>query len=70
MLSGDLTIHGVTRRVSVPLDVQLTGATIEVVGALTFNWDLFGIKAPNLAYVTVESTATLEFRLLFAHATA
>ena len=67
---GDLTIHGATKRVSIPVEAQVNGGRIEVVGSLTFNWDLFEITAPNLSYVTVESTATLEFQLLFAYAGA
>ncbi len=66
-VAGELTLHGVTRPVTIPLDVQLNGSQIEVVSSLTFGWALFEIEPPNLSYVTVEDSATLEFRLLFEH---
>jgi hypothetical protein len=66
-VAGDLTLHGMTRPVTIPLDVQPVGGQIEGVGSLTFAWPLSEIEPPNLSYVTVEDTATLEFRLLFAH---
>jgi len=62
--TGDLTIHGVTRRVTIPLQVQMNGERAEVVGSLTFPMSDFGITPPNVAnFVTVESEATLEFQL-------
>ncbi|MEW6155261.1 MAG: YceI family protein [Actinomycetota bacterium] len=64
--TGDLTIHGVTKRVTIPLDAQLTGARIEVVGSLRFPFSDFGMSPPNIAgFVTVDEEATLEFQLFF-----
>ena len=61
---GDLTIHGVTRRVTIPLQVQMNGDRAEVVGSHTFPMSDFGITPPNVAnFVTVEPEATLEFQL-------
>jgi len=65
-VTGDLTIHGVTKRVTIPLDAQVTGGRIEVVGSLTFPFSDFGMTPPNIAgFVTVENNATLEFQLFF-----
>lgn len=64
---GDLTIHGVTQRVAIPIHAQHTGGRIEVVGNLAFPWDYFGMKQPNLSYVTVEADPTLEFQVFFDH---
>ena len=64
---GDLTIHGVTRPVSIPLHAQHAVGRIEIVGSLTFPWDYFEMKRPNLSYVTVEAEPTLEFRVFFDH---
>jgi polyisoprenoid-binding protein YceI len=64
---GDLTIHGVTRPVSIPLHAQHAAGRIEIVGSLTFPWDYFGMKQPNLSYVTVEADPTLEFQVFFEH---
>lgn len=65
-VTGDLTVHGVTKRVTIPLDAQLNGGRIEVVGSLSFPFSDFGMTAPNIGgFVTVENTATLEFQLFF-----
>jgi polyisoprenoid-binding protein YceI len=62
---GDLTIHGVTKRVTIPLEVKANGDRIEVVGSLTFPFSDFGMEAPNVGgVVTVESNPTLEFKLV------
>jgi polyisoprenoid-binding protein YceI len=66
-VTGDLTLHGVTKRVTIPLDVQLTGAQGQVVGSLKFPFSDFGMTPPSVGgFVTVESDATLEFKLLLA----
>ncbi|MGH9225591.1 MAG: YceI family protein, partial [Acidimicrobiales bacterium] len=65
-VTGDLTIHGVTKRVTIPLDTQINSGRIEVVGSLTFPFSDFGMSPPSIAgIVTVESNATLEFQLFF-----
>jgi polyisoprenoid-binding protein YceI len=65
--TGDMTIHGVTKSVTIPLQTQLTGSQIELVGSLTFPMSDFGIDPPTIAgIVDVESDATLEFQLFLA----
>jgi polyisoprenoid-binding protein YceI len=62
--TGDLTLHGVTKNVTIPLEVRQSGATVEAVGSLTFPWGDFGMTAPSVAgFVNVEDEATLEFDL-------
>ncbi|MFP5319366.1 MAG: YceI family protein [Acidimicrobiia bacterium] len=64
---GDLTIHGVTKRVTIPIEGQLLGDRIELVGALEFPMSDFGISPPNIAgFVTVEPDVTLEFKLVLS----
>jgi polyisoprenoid-binding protein YceI len=61
---GDLTLHGVTKRVTIPLDVQRDGAQIKVVGSYQFGWSDFGMTAPSLPpFVSVTGNPTLEFEL-------
>ncbi len=61
---GDLTIHGVTKRVTIPIEAQLTGDRIELVGSYKFPMSDFAIDPPNVANVaTVEPEATLEFQI-------
>ena len=66
-VAGDLTIHGVTRPVTIPMDVRASGAVVEAAGALTFPFSDFGMDPPNIGgFVTVESDPTLEFKLVLA----
>jgi polyisoprenoid-binding protein YceI len=65
LVRGELTLHGVTRTVEVPVQAGFDGGRIEVVGALSFPWALFDMERPNLSYVTVEADPTMEFQLFF-----
>jgi polyisoprenoid-binding protein YceI len=67
-LRGALTIHGTTKTVTIPTEARLTGSQIEVVGSITFPWGEFNMQAPNVGgFVTVDSTATMEFDLFLQH---
>jgi len=66
---GDLTIHGVTKRVTIPLDVRVTGGKGELVGSLEFPMSDFKIIPPSIAgIVSVDPDATLEFKLILEKA--
>jgi polyisoprenoid-binding protein YceI len=66
---GDLTIHGVTKRVTIPLDVRVAGGKGELVGSLGFPMSDFNITPPNVGgFVTVDPDATLEFKLILEKA--
>jgi polyisoprenoid-binding protein YceI len=66
---GDLTIHGVTKRVTIPLDVRVIGGKGELVGSLGFPMSDFNINPPNIGgFVTVDPDATLEFKLILEKA--
>ena len=66
-LEGDLTLHGVTKKVSIPLQVQRDGAQIKLVGSYQFPWSDFGMTAPSLPpFVSVTGNPTLEFSLLMS----
>jgi polyisoprenoid-binding protein YceI len=66
---GKLTIHGTTRTETIPLDAQLSGSQIQVVGSITFPWSDFGMQAPSVGgFVRVTDQATMEFRLNLQHA--
>ena len=65
--TGDLTIHGVTKSVTIPIDARLTGSKIELVGTITFPFSQFGMTPPSIGgFVTVQKNATMEFQLLLA----
>ena len=61
---GDLTIHGVTRAVTVPIDGQLTGGTVVVVGRIEISFEDYDIDKPEaLRVLSVEDTGEMEFQL-------
>ncbi len=65
---GDLTIHGTTRSVTVPMEARLSGARVEVAGSVTFPFSEFGMTPPSIAnFVTVQDNATMEFDVVLQH---
>ncbi|MGH9012063.1 MAG: YceI family protein [Acidimicrobiia bacterium] len=59
---GDMTLHGVTKKVSIPLQVQRNGDQIRIVGNYDFAWDDFAMTAPSVAgFVSVTGNPKLEF---------
>ena len=66
-LAGDLTIHGVTKAVTIAGKAQLNGDRILIVASLTFPFSDFGMSPPNIAgFVSVQDDATLEVLLSLA----
>ena len=67
--TGDLTIKGVTKSVQIPLQAQLTGNTIVVVGSLDVVFSDFGITAPTAPVVlSVDDHGQIELQLFFSRA--
>jgi len=67
--TGDLTIHGVTTPVTLPLEAQLVGDTIVVVGSLDIALSTYGVEAPSAPIVvSVSDQAQIELQLFFAQA--
>jgi polyisoprenoid-binding protein YceI len=63
---GDLTLHGVTRRVSIDLQGQRTRGLVVVVGSLEIRFADYGIAPPRAASVlSVEDRGILELQLVF-----
>ena len=61
---GDLMLHGVTKKVSIPLQVQRDGAQIKIVGSYQFDWSDFSMSAPSIQpFVSVTGRPLLEFEL-------
>ncbi len=64
-LTGDLKIHGVTRRVTIDGQARLAGDRIEIVASLTFPFTDFEMTPPDIAgFVQVQEDATLEVLLI------
>ncbi|WP_157414025.1 YceI family protein [Agromyces allii] len=66
--TGDLTLAGVTRSVTVELEAVLNGETGQVAGSIPITFADFGVEAPNLGFVSVEPDGYVEFSLELARA--
>jgi polyisoprenoid-binding protein YceI len=63
--TGDLTIHGVTRQVEIPLQARLVDDTVVVVGSLDLTFSDYDVEVPDSPVVlSVDDHGTLELQLL------
>jgi polyisoprenoid-binding protein YceI len=64
--AGELTLHGVTREVAIPLEAQLVEGVVVVVGSLEVEFADYDIDTPRAAIVlSVEDRGIMEFQLAF-----
>jgi polyisoprenoid-binding protein YceI len=64
--TGELTLHGVTKPVTVSLDVRLDGGSAAVVGKAPVKLTDFGMEAPTTARVlSIQDDAEFEFQIFF-----
>ena len=64
VVTGTFTIHGTSKKETLPVEMSLAGSTFEAVGSLTFPWSEFGMTAPSVGgFVNVTGKATMEFDL-------
>jgi polyisoprenoid-binding protein YceI len=62
---GDLTVHGQTRPVEIPLRAKLVRGTVVVVGSLDVTFSDFGVEVPRAPIVlSVDDHGELELQLL------
>ena len=59
--TGELTMHGVTKSVTVPLQAALSGDGVQVSGSIPVTFSDYGVEAPSLGFVSVEDQGTVEF---------
>ena len=70
-VTGDLTIHGVTRMVTIPIQARLSGSQIQLAGSITFPFSEFGMTPPSIGgFVSVQDNATMEFAINLVHEAA
>jgi polyisoprenoid-binding protein YceI len=63
---GDLTLHGVTQRVEIPLEARLTDGVVTVVGSLPVAFGDYGMTAPeSMRVLSIDENGTMEFQLQF-----
>lgn len=66
---GDLTIHGVTNRVEMPLEGQLVDGQVIVVGSTVILLAHYDIDKPEaMSVLSVSEEATMEMQLVFTRA--
>ena len=64
--TGDFTLHGVTKRVTIPLEARWDGKAVQVVGTLPVVFGDYNITAPSSTFVaSVDDHAEMEFKLFF-----
>lgn len=62
-LAGELTVHGVTRPVTLDAQVGLTDDGARVAGSVPITFADFDVQAPDLGFVSVEEDGEVEFLL-------
>ena len=63
--TGDLTIHGVTNRVTIDLEARFVEDRIVVVGSIPVVFSDYGIDPPvAIVLLSVEDNGTMEFQLI------
>jgi polyisoprenoid-binding protein YceI len=66
--TGELTLHGVTKTVQVPIKARLSGDVVTVTGSLEIQFADFQIQQPvSFAILSIEDHGTMEFQLHFRH---
>jgi polyisoprenoid-binding protein YceI len=68
-VTGDLTLHGVTKSVQISIEGVIQGGQLIVVGSTRIQFSDFNIAQPRAAAVlSVEDNGVMEFQLVFAKA--
>jgi polyisoprenoid-binding protein YceI len=65
-IDGNLTLHGVTKRISIPAVVTMNGNDLRAVGEFSIDRDDFGVKATSAFHglVRVKDTIKFEFDIV------
>jgi polyisoprenoid-binding protein YceI len=65
-IDGDLTLHGVTKRITIPAVVTLDGNNLRAVGEFSIDRDNYGVKATSAfhGFVRVKNGIRFEFDIV------
>jgi polyisoprenoid-binding protein YceI len=67
--TGELTIHGVTKTVTIPIEAQLVDDNVVVVGSLDVVFADYGVSVPSAPIVvSAEDHGVIELQLFFTRA--
>lgn len=70
-VTGNLTLHGVTRSVTFSVSVKKTGSTVAALGSIPVTFSDYGIPNPSIGgFVTTADNGTLEFLLNFTRSSS
>lgn len=61
---GDLSIAGVSRSVTTTLNLQISDGGVEVQGSIPITFSDFGVSAPNLGFVQVQDSGSIEMLVI------
>lgn len=64
--TGELTLHGVTRTVTVPIEARLSGDVVTVTGSITIQFSDYSIQRPtSFLVLSIEAHGVMELQLHF-----
>lgn len=67
--TGDLTVHGVTKSVQIPLSATLSGGIVTVTGSLDIQFADYAIEPPtSFKVLSIDDHGVMELQLHFRHA--
>lgn len=67
--TGELTVNGVTKTITIPLEAQLVDCTIVVVGSTEVTFSDYEVEVPSApVVVSADDHGVLELQLLFVRA--
>lgn len=67
-VSGNLTIHGVTKPVTATVQLRVAGGVPQIVATIQTNMTDFGVSPPSIGFTTVQPAVTIEAQIAFARA--
>jgi polyisoprenoid-binding protein YceI len=66
--AGKLTVHGVSKSVTTSLQVQQSGANLEVVGSISVDMRDYSVSPPDISFTKAEPGVVIEYHLILARA--
>jgi polyisoprenoid-binding protein YceI len=67
--TGELTLHGVTRSVQIPVSATLSGGIVTVTGSLDIQFADYGVTPPSsFKVLSIDDHGVMELQLHFRHA--
>jgi polyisoprenoid-binding protein YceI len=67
--TGELTVHGTTKPVTITITARRNGEVIETNGNVPITWSDYGIDSPSGGPATVEDSGSMEFLITFTRTT-